>query len=133
MTSEKRQSTEAQYPYVGAILIQSANAEELAEFYAAGLRLAPPKPVGEHHIGLMVGGTFLGIEKVRSQPKNDEPSTTVWFQVEDSTSTYDRFVELGAKEKTPPTYQPWGETLAEVVDPEGNVIGLISKAVSEKS
>ncbi len=127
MADEKPEANEAPTPYIGAILIQSVNADELAEYYAKGLQLDPPKPVGEHHIGLLIGGTFLGIEKVSSRPKNEEPSTTVWFQVDNAKATYDRLIELGGKEKTPPTFQPWGESLAEVVDPDGNTIGLISK------
>lgn len=127
MNEKEPQGQTSPFPYIGAIIIQSVNADELAEYYAKGFQLDPPREVGEHHIGLMVGGTFLGIEKVHSRPKNEEPSTTVWFQVENAKETYDRLIELGGKAKTPPTFQPQGETLAEVVDPDGNVIGLISQ------
>jgi len=117
-----------QHVAVGAILIASTKPEQLAEFYAAGLETESPRPVGADHVGLMVSETFLGFERVPVQPRNIEAAVTAWFRVADARQSYEKFLALGAAIKSPPTLQPWGETLAEVVDPEGNVIGLMSAA-----
>ncbi|MCC6961671.1 MAG: hypothetical protein IT585_00300 [candidate division Zixibacteria bacterium] len=121
--------TPNQHVAVGAILISTTKPEQLAGFYAAGLETEAPRPVGADHVGLMVSETFLGFERVPVQPRNIEAAVTAWFRVVDVRLTYERFLSLGAAIKSPPTLQPWGETLAEVVDPEGNVIGLMGAAL----
>lgn len=115
-----------QHVAVGAILIFTNKPEQLAEFYAAGLETESPRPVGADHVGFMISETSLGFERVPVQPRNIEAAVTAWFRVADARQTYEKFLTLGAHIKSPPTLQPWGETLAEVVDPDGNVIGLMS-------
>jgi len=41
--------------------------------------------------------------------------------------TFKRFKELGAKVKYTPTKKPWGDVLAALYDPDGNVIGLAQR------
>jgi predicted enzyme related to lactoylglutathione lyase len=48
----------------------------------------------------------------------------MWFEVEDIQSVFDRFNELGATVKYPPSKKPWGGYLAALYDPDGNLFGL---------
>ena len=54
-----------------------------------------------------------------------------WVTVDDIQETFDRMIELGAREKYPPKPFSWGETLASLYDPEGNEIGLIERLKEE--
>ena len=52
---------------------------------------------------------------------------SLWFRVDDIQVTFDRFTQMGAKVRYPPTKKAMGEVLASVFDPEGNIIGLAQR------
>ena len=53
---------------------------------------------------------------------------SAWFAVADIHDSYARILDLGATTHTEPTPQPWGDIHAAVLDPDGNVLGLIQIA-----
>lgn len=50
--------------------------------------------------------------------------TGIALGVEDLQKTYEAWLARGVRFESPPTPQPWGGTLAELADPEGNVLTL---------
>lgn len=106
-----------------AAIIKTTRMAELAEFYRAGLELAKPESYGSDHLGMRAGAVDLGFDLVKERPASAD-AVSLWFAVDDLQATFDRFVKLGAKPKFAPTKKPWGDTLAAVFDPDGNVVGL---------
>ena len=112
-----------------AVLITSLDPETLAEFYQHGFELEPPKWHGEDHLGLNLSNTYLGFDRVKETAPSSSGSISIWFKVQDIEATFARLVRLGAKVKYAPTKEESpGEILAMVYDPDGNSVGLISKA-----
>jgi len=105
--------------------------KELAEFYQKGFELGLPQKHGDDHVGFQLSGVYLGfdlVDKVSGYPG----AVSLWFVVDDLDETFERFVALGAQVKYPPTEKPWGDTLAAVLDPDGNVVGLVERRKSRK-
>ena len=50
--------------------------------------------------------------------------TGIAFGVDDLTKTYELWRARGVSFPLPPTPQPWGGTLAQLADPEGNLLTL---------
>jgi predicted enzyme related to lactoylglutathione lyase len=65
------------------------------------------------------------------RPERAEPGpggAIVYWHVDDLRTTYDRLLELGATEYDPITTRGPGFVTASVVDPFGNVLGIMSNA-----
>ncbi|WP_067472352.1 VOC family protein [Actinomadura hibisca] len=70
----------------------------------------------------------LGIVNSRFAPAthDGEPGgAIVHWHVDDLTATLERLLELGAKEHTPPTEHGPGFVTASVIDPFGNILGIM--------
>ena len=50
--------------------------------------------------------------------------TGIAFGVDDLQKTYESWRARGVRFELPPTRQPWGGTLAQLADPEGNLLTL---------
>ena len=50
--------------------------------------------------------------------------TGIAFGVDDLQQTYEAWLARGVRFELPPTQQPWGGTLAQLADPEGNLLTL---------
>ncbi|MHC4781295.1 MAG: VOC family protein, partial [Planctomycetota bacterium] len=50
-----------------------------------------------------------------------------WVRVEDIGAVYEKCIELGARPNQRPAKKPWGDVLASVFDPDGNLLGLSQK------
>jgi predicted enzyme related to lactoylglutathione lyase len=50
--------------------------------------------------------------------------TGIAFGVDDLQKTYEAWLASGVHFELPPTQQPWGGTLAQLADPEGNLLTL---------
>jgi predicted enzyme related to lactoylglutathione lyase len=105
------------------LIIQTSKMEEMATFYGGGLKLGEPVPTGGNHLGFQLPNAYLGFDNVEEAP---EPSGVIslWFEVDDLDETFQRFKEMGAEIKYPPTSKPWGAILAALYDPDGNLFGL---------
>jgi predicted enzyme related to lactoylglutathione lyase len=109
------------------VIIQSRNIQELANFYRQGLELPPPDQNGSDHLGFQLPDFYLGFDLVGDSPDEYPGAVSLWFRVDDLGKTFQQFVDLGAQVIYPPTVKPWGDTLAAVFDPDGNVIGLAKR------
>ncbi len=100
--------------------------KELADFYQQGLQLGTPISHADNHLGFQLSGIYLGFDKV-DQEQHHNGAISLWFRVENIEATFKRLTELGAKVKYPPTKKPWGDILAALLDPDGNIIGLAQR------
>jgi predicted enzyme related to lactoylglutathione lyase len=66
-----------------------------------------------------VGGTILSNDRA--------PAITVYIQVADLAASLRKAEELGGKAVTQPFDVPNGPTIAQIEDPEGNLVGLVQQ------
>jgi len=109
------------------IIISTVKMHELAQFYREGLQLGLPQPQGDNHLGFQIADNYFGFDKVDDAHFKYPSAVSLWFRVDDIETTYNRFKQLGAKVKYPPTKKPWGDILAALFDPDGNLIGLAQR------
>jgi predicted enzyme related to lactoylglutathione lyase len=86
---------EASGPDLETVIIYTERMEALAEFYRAGLGLAPFQPTGPDHLGQRVGSVYLGMDQARAASGGG--AVSLWFTVDDIQATFDRLVSLGAR------------------------------------
>lgn len=115
---------------LSTIIIYTPQMKPLARFYAQALDFPAPTTQLENHIGYWVGANYVGFEPAE-EPLRQPGGVSAWFQVNDIHATYERLLKLGARAKSAPQKQPWGDLHATVIDPDGNLLGLIR--VAEKS
>ncbi|MGD2248816.1 MAG: VOC family protein [Candidatus Methanofastidiosia archaeon] len=107
------------------VIILTTRMEKLAEFYRTGLNLPPPQKYGDDHTGFQLSSVYIGFDQVETAA-NPGP-VSLWFAVDDLEAVFKQFVEKGAKIKVFPVKKPWGDVLAAVFDPDGNVVGLVQR------
>jgi predicted enzyme related to lactoylglutathione lyase len=109
------------------VIIQTSKMEEMATFYGEGLELGEAALTGGNHLGFPLPNTYFGFDLIEDSP---EPTGVIslWFEVEDLDETFQRFTELGAEIKYPPSPKPWGAILAALYDPDGNLFGLSQRS-----
>jgi predicted enzyme related to lactoylglutathione lyase len=96
----------------------------LSEFYQKGLDLSPPQATGQDHLGFSFGEVYLGFDLLAEQTSGYPGAISIWFEVDDIESAFERFLKLGAKVKYPPMEKSWGAVLAALYDLDGNILGL---------
>ena len=106
------------------VIIYTTRMKELADFYRQGLQLEAPTPYGDDHLGFQLPGVYLGFDLVDEARSLHQGAVSLWFRVDDIEETFQRLRAMGAKVRFPPTKKPWGDTLAAVLDPDGNIVGL---------
>jgi predicted enzyme related to lactoylglutathione lyase len=110
-------------PVVDTAIIFTTRMDELAEFYRRAFGLGEPNEHGELHRGFPLDGFYLGFDQVE-EAMASPGAVTLWFRVDDLEATFERMVALGASVRYPPTDKPWGDRLAAMYDPDGNIVGL---------
>jgi predicted enzyme related to lactoylglutathione lyase len=105
--------------------IRSKDPERLAEFYRElfGWNIDDANPIGimsvEHGVGGPedgVGGHIRGAES---------PGVSIFVQVVDLNETLRKAEAMGGRAVTQPFDVPGGPTVAQMADPEGNLVGLV--------
>jgi predicted enzyme related to lactoylglutathione lyase len=109
------------------VIILTVRMKELANFYQQGLDLKPPTSHGDKHLGFHLPNAYIGFDKVDEHETMSPGPISIWFRVDDIEMTFNRFKEMGAKVKYPPTKKPWGDVLAAIYDQDGNTIGLAQR------
>jgi len=105
------------------VIILSSNIRKLADFYGEGLELGEAAATGPDHLGFQMSNAYLGFDRA-DDPPTASGVMSLWFRVDDIEGTFMRFKELGAGVKYEPTTKPWGDTLAAMYDPDGNLFGI---------
>ncbi len=104
------------------IIYPSSDLAKATEWYASVVGHAPyfNKPF---YVGFNVGGFELGLLPPGDEDANDSPTT--YWGVDDIHAEYARVIALGAKAKSAVKDVGGGILVASVVDPFGNIVGLI--------
>lgn len=116
-------------PVVDTAIIFTANMVELAAFYQEAFELDDPAEQDRHR-GFQLDGLYLGIDQTDDQEAASS-SVALWFRVDDLQRTFARIVGLGCEVRYGPTDTPWGDRLAAVFDPDGNMVGLSQKPTED--
>jgi len=78
---------------------------------------------GDDYVSLAVGEASLGIGRVPdAQTAGDR--VALWFYVDDVDLTWDAWIDAGGTPVQEPADMPWGERVARVRDPDGNLVNL---------
>lgn len=77
------------------------------------------------YVGFEVGGFELGIVPQEGSDRPGVNGAVAYWGVEDADAAYARLVELGATPHEPVTDVGGGIRLGTVLDPDGNVLGII--------
>jgi catechol 2,3-dioxygenase-like lactoylglutathione lyase family enzyme len=124
--SETRNSTNA---ILQTVIIQTDQMAKMADFYARGLELGDPAATGGDHLGFPLPNLYFGFDQVEAVPESTG-IISLWFEVEDIETCFERFEELGVRVNYPPTKKPWGAVLAALYDPDGNLFGLSQRGLN---
>jgi lactoylglutathione lyase len=65
-------------------------------------------------------------DRASERRRNVPPAFEVCFVTQDVQGAFDRAVTEGAESVTPPQTKPWGQDVAYVRDPDGNLVELAS-------
>jgi lactoylglutathione lyase len=91
-----------------------------------------PGPDGEPvYVGLELGTAHLGIGCDPAATADPSPRFSLWIYTEDCDAAVERLRAAGVKIVEEPTDQPWGERVARVLDPDGNLVLLGQRPGSE--
>ena len=109
---------------IDTVILFADDLEKLAAFYVDALAVDEGDVVEEEgHVGFDLGEVYLGFDQ--SDGSHQHPgAVTFWVRVDDLDATYRRCLDLGAGSVIEPVDRPWGDRLAAVEDPEGNVLGF---------
>ena len=77
----------------------------------------------------LAAANLPGIYRPEQRP-GSRPSFEVCFVTRDVQGAFDRAIAEGAEAVTPPQTKPWGQDVAYVRDPDGNLVELASPAGS---
>jgi predicted enzyme related to lactoylglutathione lyase len=111
---------------VVAFQIRGRNAAALREFYEQmfGWEIKTDNPLG---VATIKPGTGGPVEGVGGTIFPGEPSVTIFVQVANLQESLAKAVTLGGQRVMEPFDVPNGPTVAQIADPEGNIIGLVQQ------
>lgn len=78
-----------------------------------------------YYVGFNIGGYELGLQPVSQSPEIQVDNVVVYWGVEDINETYNWMLKIGAEPHETPENVGGDIEVATVVDPWGNVVGLI--------
>lgn len=103
--------------------IHGRDGKKTQDFYASlfGWSIDADNPM---NYGMVSAPGGEGIGGGIAQAMDNEPSVTIYVEVEDLDATLKTAESLGGTTILPPSDVPGGPRLAQFADPDGNVIGL---------
>jgi len=82
-----------------------------------------PGPDGEPgYVGLELGSCHLGIGRDPEAPAEPSERFSLWVYADDCDAAVERLRAAGVTIVAEPVDQPWGERVARVLDPDGNLV-----------
>lgn len=116
-------------------ILRTTGLEALSRFYAEAFGATIPYRYEdggiEVYVTLALGGGTLGIG-LEPEAANGG-SAAVWLYTDDVDAAYAASIAAGAEAVAGPEDMPWGERVAQVRDPDGNVIYLGTAASDQNS
>ena len=118
-------------------IITTADLAAALAFYrdllAATVSYEFPGPDGEPgYVGLELGAAHLGIARDPAASAPPSERFSLWVYAEDCDAAVERLRAAGVRILEEPADQPWGERMARVADPDGNVV-IIGQQVAAPS
>jgi predicted enzyme related to lactoylglutathione lyase len=112
---------------VVAFQIRGKDPPRLAEFYRQlfGWDITEPNSMGILSIPAGIGGPVEGVGGHILAAQT--PGVSIFVQVLDLVETLRRAEEMGGRALMQPFDIPGGPTIAQVADPEGNLVGLVKQ------
>ena len=106
------------------VIYKVRDLQRAKEWYTNVLGFAPyfDQPF---YVGFNVGGFELGLDPDVGDRAEGAGGVAAYWGVEDARKTYERLLELGASPHEPPQEVGEGIVVATVVDPFGNLFGVI--------
>jgi lactoylglutathione lyase len=82
-----------------------------------------PAPDGAPgYVALELGGSHLGIGRDPDSPAEANERFSIWVYTDDCDAAIERLRAAGTRVVSEPEDQPWGERVARVLDPDGNLV-----------
>ena len=110
-------------------ILLTRNLPRLVSFYERALRGVVDYRFGDagqdDYVALTLGEASLGIGRDPAAPgSGSSDRIALWFYVDDVDAAYSRWREVGGDMVQDPQDMPWGERVAQVRDPDGNLVNL---------
>jgi predicted enzyme related to lactoylglutathione lyase len=109
-------------------ILVSADLDRLLAFYTGLLRAEEvmrfPDDGPVFYVGLSLGDSELGISSDDSMVPGDPGRMLLSIEVPDVDALLPRVAELGGQAPGPANDMPWGQRVAHITDPDGNVVNL---------
>jgi predicted enzyme related to lactoylglutathione lyase len=109
-------------------IIVTHDIERLAAFYTALLRaehtMRYPEAGPAFYIGLQVGNSEIGLSSAAEVRPGDPGRILLSIDVPDVGAVLPRVTELGGTADSAANDMPWGQRVAHIKDPDGNLINL---------
>jgi lactoylglutathione lyase len=84
-----------------------------------------PGPDGQTaYAGLELGSAHLGIGWDPSVQRGENPRFHLWVYTDDCDAAVEQLRAAGVTVVEEPADQPWGERVARVLDPDGNLVNI---------
>jgi predicted enzyme related to lactoylglutathione lyase len=109
-------------------IIVTNDLERLLAFYTGlfgateVMRFPDDGPV--FYVGLALGDSELGLSSDASVVPGDPGRMLLSIEVPDADALLPRVAELGGEASGPANDMPWGQRVAHIKDPDGNVVNL---------
>ncbi|HEX5730307.1 VOC family protein [Microbacterium sp.] len=114
-------------------ILNSRDLPRLVSFYedALGATVEYRFATGDEddYVSLRLGTEALGIGRVPDAPTEGD-RVALWFYVDDVDAAFAAWTRLGGATVQAPADMPWGERVAQVRDPDGNLVNLGAQPVS---
>jgi predicted enzyme related to lactoylglutathione lyase len=108
------------------VIIFTQRMAELAEFYRRGLDYDGELQESPGHLGFpLENGVYLGFDQ--TEKEYEQGGVSLWFAVADLDAAFRRFVGAGASVRYARKELPTGDVLASLLDPDGNILGLVER------
>jgi predicted enzyme related to lactoylglutathione lyase len=109
-------------------IIVTHDIERLSAFYTALLSASStmryPEDGPAFYVGLQVGNSELGISSSPEVRPGDPGRILLSIEVPDVDAALPRVTELGGTAESGANDMPWGQRVAHIKDPDGNVVNL---------
>ena len=110
-------------------ILGTADIRRLVSFYVTAVDAVVtyqfPAEGDPGFVSLDLAGGHLGIGLDPAAPGSDTAQrTALWLYADDCDEAFRRLVEAGANALEEPTDMPWGERVAKVTDPDGNIVHI---------
>jgi uncharacterized glyoxalase superfamily protein PhnB len=102
-------------------ILRTADLPALIAFYESAFGGVVTYRYEEVYAALAVGGGSLGIG---FEPDASGDQVAIWFYVDDADAAYRAVLDAGGSSEGEPEDMPWGERVATVRDPDGNLLYL---------